>query len=338
MNNSRNVKASVLRYVMAAAALIMALLMIMPAGLAEIAYADEKETTYSIFVYSGKEGYFGDPDTTMKKVDGLKYGDSVTIDLSGFDLKVKDPDKYYVRGLKIAGHDNDQLSTMQFQSYTFTVKEDMAFTVAYGMAGGMVKYTVKYVDEDGKSLRDDGEYYGMPGDMPVVAFRLIKGYKPNDYNLTRTLTDNEADNIFTFTYHKVEPVEVEGDGEDEDEDGRSLAADDDDDDEAEADDFDDDDDADADDDDDDRSAAGNAAGNGAAGIYFTGVGEDADDDPDEITNLDDEEEDEAEPGTKESDALEKEEEPKSGVNPAVAGGIAGAVVLAGLLYLILHKK
>ena len=109
--------------------LVMALIILtitVFAGAAAV-YADEEGTTYSVFIYSGKEGYFGESDVTLKKITGLKYGQEFTIDLSEYDLVVRDPAQYYVRGLKIAGHDNDELSSMQFQSYSFDVKEDVAF-------------------------------------------------------------------------------------------------------------------------------------------------------------------------------------------------------------------
>ena len=183
---------------------------------------DEDAVTYSVFIYAGKEGYFGKPGVTMKRIDGIKYDQSVTIDLQSMDLKLKDENKYYVRGLKIAGHDNDELSALKFVSYTFNVKEDTAFSVSYGITGGMVKYTVNYEDEDGKKIHKSEDFYGMPGDKPVVAYKLVKGYMPDEYNLTKTLSDNEDENVFTFTYHKVEGSESgsdeEGD-EDEDEEG-----------------------------------------------------------------------------------------------------------------------
>ncbi|MCI8930475.1 MAG: hypothetical protein HFI00_13665, partial [Lachnospiraceae bacterium] len=35
---------------------------------------------------------------------------------------------------------------------------------------------------------------------PVVAFLYVEGYVPQAYNLTKTLSKNEAENIFTFVY------------------------------------------------------------------------------------------------------------------------------------------
>lgn len=284
------------------------------AGVPE-AFADEtEETTYSVFIYSGKEGYFGKKDITLKKITGLKYGESLTVDISGYDLKVKDPDQYYVRGLKIAGHDNDQLSSMQFQSYTFNVKEDMAFSVSYGIAGGMVRYTVNYVDEDGDEIRDPEDFYGMPGDKPVIACKLVSGYIPDNINITRTLTDDESENVFTFTYHKEESDEGSGSGSDGDENGNGGGSG-----------------EDSDADDGDADGAGGAAGNGAGAGNGTGIWADnssVDDSADGsgqdgITDLDDN-------GTPTTDGNNS----GNGAGNSAAG-INGGVIAGGLIFLII---
>lgn len=175
----------------------------------DMVYADE-ETTYTVFLYSGKEGYFGTPDNTIAKFNDIKFGAEFTIDQKNglviidgdkkdAKLVVKDEDQYYARGYKDAGHDNDEI----YSSYTFTVTEDMSFAVAYGMKGGMVEYTINYEAEDGTVLHDPETFWGMPGDRPVVSYKRVEGYLPNQYNEARTLTDNAADNIFTFTYREV---------------------------------------------------------------------------------------------------------------------------------------
>lgn len=169
---------------------------------AAYAEGEDEAVTYTVFIYSGKEGTFAD-GTTVKKIENLTYRSSVTVSLGDLDLQVKNPDQYYVRGLKLAGHDNDELSSVRFQSYTFDIKEDMSFSVSYGMAGGMVKYTVNYQDENGNSLHPSESFYGMAGDKPVVAYRHVEGYLPDSYNLAKTLTSNESQNVFTFTYHRV---------------------------------------------------------------------------------------------------------------------------------------
>ncbi len=178
------------------------------AGTDKAAYADEY--TYSVTIYSGNQGSFGKNGDTVKKITGLKYGEKMTLDMSELDVKVNDSKKYYAKGLKLSGHDNDEISATTYQTYTFDVKEDMSFNVAYGIKGGMVKYTVDYQDQGGKKLRETDTYYGMAGDKPVVSYRYIEGYEPDYTNAAKTLTENEKDNHFVFKY-----VVAEGEGEGE---------------------------------------------------------------------------------------------------------------------------
>ena len=93
----------------------------------------------------------------------------------------------------------------------------MDFVVAYGIEGHQVSYTVKYVDESGKSLIPDNVFRGNVGDKPVVAYKFIDGYAPKALGLTKTLSDNAAENVFTFVYVKAssnsyKEVIVEGEG------------------------------------------------------------------------------------------------------------------------------
>lgn len=156
---------------------------------------------YTVNIYAGKEGYFTSTGSPHKSVT-LDAGSYCHIDMA--DLVVNDPDHYYARGMKIAGHDNDEISTRDYRSYTWeALDQDYSFSVAYGIAGGMVKYTVHYVDASGKELEQTEEYYGMAGDKPVVSYKYVSGYRPNAYNLGKTLTENESDNVFTFTYSPI---------------------------------------------------------------------------------------------------------------------------------------
>ena len=67
----------------------------------------------------------------------------------------------------------------------------------------MVSYVINYEDASGRTLSPSRTFYGNVGDRPVVAFLYIDGYEPQAYNLTKTLSKNEADNIFTFVYSRV---------------------------------------------------------------------------------------------------------------------------------------
>ena len=64
----------------------------------------------------------------------------------------------------------------------------------------MVAYTVNYQDTSGKSLAESQTFYGNVGDKPVVAYRYVENYIPDALALTKTLSDNESENVFTFTY------------------------------------------------------------------------------------------------------------------------------------------
>ena len=63
-----------------------------------------------------------------------------------------------------------------------------------------VAYTVNYQDANGKTLADSQTFYGNAGDKPVVAYKYIENYIPQALALTKTLSDNESKNVFTFTY------------------------------------------------------------------------------------------------------------------------------------------
>ena len=154
------------------------------------------EYKYRVTVYSGQQGHFSSGKVWSKE---YSLGELAEIDLEdlGFTL---DNEKYYVRGLRLTGHDNDETSGSQ--NMTFEVDQDLAYEVAYGIKGQMVEYTVDYVDGNGEQIHDPDTYNGMPGDKPVVAFRYVKGYVPDVYNQSKTLS-KEGDNKFTFTYRKV---------------------------------------------------------------------------------------------------------------------------------------
>ena len=160
--------------------------------------ADDDEDTYTSTVNSGKEGEFADGKTV--KLGPFHYGDECTVDINSLGLKIKDPGTYYARGLKIAGHDNDEVSKRDFQRYKFKVTGDDSFSVAYALKGSMVKYVVNYVDEAGNTVHDSETFYGMIGDYPVVSYQTVDGYLPDAYNKGKTLVEDESENVFTFVY------------------------------------------------------------------------------------------------------------------------------------------
>ncbi len=207
-------------------------LLFQSAGVTSLAADGEDEKgpsepyTYSITFYAGNQGAFAGTDgiTVLENgsaagagiekvmredgsaitVKGLKAGDQVTFnDIQsqgdGAPVKFKEEDsQYYVRGLRKGGYDNDTVS-----SPSFTVEQDQDYVVAYGIKGEMVSYVIHYQDTDGKTLAPSRTYYGNVGDRPVVAFLYIEGYEPQAYNLTKELSKNEAENVFTFVYGRV---------------------------------------------------------------------------------------------------------------------------------------
>ena len=47
---------------------------------------------YTVRVYSGKEGYFGNPSSTMVKVGDYNYGDWCTVDVNALGIVLKEAD------------------------------------------------------------------------------------------------------------------------------------------------------------------------------------------------------------------------------------------------------
>lgn len=94
-------------------------------------------------------------------------------------------------------------SESQVGTPSFEVTGDQDYVVAYGIRGNLVEYTVNYQDTDGNTLRESETYRGNVGDYMVVAYLYIEGYQPQAYNLGRTLSENAAQNIFTFVYTPV---------------------------------------------------------------------------------------------------------------------------------------
>lgn len=179
-----------------------------------------EEYTYQVTFYSGNQGTFngteglsvdnhssgsqyaveenGDEIT----VSGLKQGDIVSFDVQAGAVQMSDDSKYYLRGIRQSGRDNDTVQTSAFR-----VDGDAEYVLAYGIRGNQTGYTVNYQDAQGNELAPSRTYYGNVGDKPVVAYLYIEDYNPQTLALTRTLSENEAENVFTFVYTPV-PTEV----------------------------------------------------------------------------------------------------------------------------------
>lgn len=179
--------------VMAFLAFVCCIMMI--AG-SDRAYAAYK---YKVTIYSGLQGTINGKTVWSKEYN---QDEPVDISLDEIGFKEKKNSKYYVRGLKIAGHDNNENETTGFSDLSFDATCDVEYMVTYGIKGALVKYIARYVDTHGKEIHKSSTYYGMAGDKPVVSFRYIDGWTPDHYNIAKTLSEDESKNIMTFTYTK----------------------------------------------------------------------------------------------------------------------------------------
>lgn len=195
------------------------LTLILTLGLSVTAFAEyEADTPYTITVYAGQQGKFTKENDGKLSADGKKWtkkcsvdNNKIVISAEALGLKLNDSSKYYDRGFRVAGHDNDEIdndalnkNAVAFKSMTIEhVEEDVDYIVAYGLKGAMVAYTINYVDSSGKSLHASDTYYGMKGDKPVVSYRYVEGYYPNAYTQGKTLVEDASKNVYTFTYTAI---------------------------------------------------------------------------------------------------------------------------------------
>ncbi len=180
-------------------------------------FAAEKEPySYTVTLSAGNQGSFVGTDAVQVqskeakisldggkiKITDLKQGDQVALNvLNDGAVQMKENSKYYVRGVRLSGRDNDDAKTTA--TAAFTVDCDADYVVAYGVKGDIVSYRINYQDANGNAIADSVTYYGNVGDRPMVAYHYIEGYQPQAYNLTKTLSANEAENVFTFVYQPV---------------------------------------------------------------------------------------------------------------------------------------
>lgn len=189
------------RYAKLFSILMLALAMIASVLPASRAGTAEARYNYTVRIYAGAQGTVSGGEYVS--YPGLNYGDRVNFNLR--DVKLKDDSKYYVKGIRPAGRDNNTVGMT-----SFPVEGDADYVIAYGLLSDAVMYTIEYVDTAGNELAPSEHYYGNVGDKPVIAFLYIEGYRPNAYNLTRTLSADASENIFRFVYTRV----ADGDGDD----------------------------------------------------------------------------------------------------------------------------
>ena len=124
--------------------------------------AAKNSYTYTVRIYAGAQGTFADGSDVLV-YDSLSYGDRINFSLN--QVSLKEGSKYYVKGIREAGHDNSEVGPT-----SFLVTRDIDYVVAYGVLGSAVAYTANYVDGAGNRLAESETYYGNEGDKPVVAY------------------------------------------------------------------------------------------------------------------------------------------------------------------------
>lgn len=153
---------------------------------------DTTPYTYKVTLSAGNKGTINGQNKIEQT--NIASGSTVTFNLN--DIQVTD-DKYYVKGIRLSGRDNEEALASPVLD---NVTGDADYVVAYGIKKDMVAYTVNYQDASGKALAESQTFYGNVGDKPIVAYQYIENYIPDALALTKTLSNNESENVFTFTY------------------------------------------------------------------------------------------------------------------------------------------
>ena len=189
-------------------------------GMSAVSFAAPKspypDKPYKVTVYSGRQGHFTKAGDGTLNAAGTVWtknyapGEQVKISRDILGFVPKEGSKYYDRGFRVAGHDNDEIedetnkkTAVYYTTLEFNADADVDYEIAYGLKGAMVAYKINYVDSSGKTLHATDTYYGMAGDKPVVSYRYVDGYYPNAYTQGKTLVKDEKENVFTFTYTAI---------------------------------------------------------------------------------------------------------------------------------------
>lgn len=171
--------------------------------------ASAQEYTYKVRIYAGQQGSIVSAGGNNGKIsgsgdvlvcDGYAYGGQIVFHNNMVSLN--DNSKYYVKGIRQSGKGTDEVSETgnSMRTAAFKVTKDQDFVVAYGVLTEPVQYTINYHNAAGQELAPSESYYGNVGDRPVIAYQYIEGYQPQAYNLTKTLSADPAENVFTFIY------------------------------------------------------------------------------------------------------------------------------------------
>ena len=151
---------------------------------------------YTVTVYAGNNGSFSGASSYSFRAS---YGEKAEIDLEKAGFSVTG-DRYYVKGLRETGHDDEDLLVSGMTPYSFTVTRDISFIVSYAVKGEMVGYTINFVAQDGTAVHPPVSYQGIAGDKVIANFLYVEGYEPPEEMPEMILSGNEAENVFSFVY------------------------------------------------------------------------------------------------------------------------------------------
>ena len=195
-------------------AVLIVICMIAALALPALAADTSSDATYSytVRVFPGDKGTIdGKKDPIVKVVEpGYEWSSS---DFEYGQRAASDTDKYYVRGIREAGRDNnttgDLVNPDDLVNPGFTVDRDIDLVVAYGVKGSDVTYKINYLEYgSNKKLMEPQTYHGNIGDKPVVAYLYIDGYVPQYKNVTGTLDADSTKNEWTFYYIDADDASV----------------------------------------------------------------------------------------------------------------------------------
>ena len=192
-------------------AVLIAICMIAALALPALAADTTSDDTYSytVRIFPGDKGTVdGRKDPIIRVVEPGYEWSSTDFDYG--ERAASDTDKYYVRGIREAGRDNN--TTEKFNDLIepgFTITRDIDIVVAYGIKGSDVTYTIHYAElGTNKEIHKTQIYHGNVGDKPVVAYLYIDGYVPQYKNVTGTLDADPAKNEWTFYYVNADDASV----------------------------------------------------------------------------------------------------------------------------------
>ena len=178
-------------------------------------------TTYTITLYSGNQGTFTGGETQRTFTDQVP-GEPLSFE--GVTLEVPADSKYYAKGVRLAGLDNERsdknrdgenLAGTKTPMVAYVsgdgtlvgsvpVTEDADYVVAYGIMTNRVAFTVNYVDAaDGTELAESQTFFGDIGDVPATAPAYIENYVPHATLIDIVLSEDETKNVITYRYTRL---------------------------------------------------------------------------------------------------------------------------------------